>query len=64
MSFKYWCTFLQNVITLYYPITHSSSSWAKNNFSRNPPFFHTHSHKCTLRGALLTNQENKCGQGE
>lgn len=54
MSFKYWCVFLQNVITLYYPISHSSSSRTKNNFSSNSPFFHTHSQKCILRGVLLT----------
>lgn len=33
MSFKYQCTFLQNAITLYYPISYSSLSRAKNNFS-------------------------------
>lgn len=63
MSFKYWCVFLQNAITLHYPISHSSSSGAKNNFFSDAPFFHTLSHKCLLRGVMLTNWENKWQQG-
>lgn len=59
MSLKYWCTFLQNVITLHYPISHLSSSEAQNNFTSNSHLLQTHSYKCILRGVLLTSQENK-----